>query len=151
MSVERGIEQYVLIVTDAHHYEKAERTCRVLRGEGYKSVLLKSGDSLNVSRLEEDFSKQSLGSVLLLFGEEKWSLTIERLAVSVGFLREDIYIDSIKKVRVFCSQCHDICTVKKKEMYVCRSCHQELEPSDHYSVFHRSYLAYPVFTTDSFD
>lgn len=148
MSDGRDFDKHVFIVTDTDYLEEAERICRLLKGEGYKSEVLKKSSSLDRTRLGEGLSKQPLGSSLLIFGEENWSLTVERLAVRVGFLRDNIYIDCVNRFRVFCSQCHDICTVYEKKLYLCKSCHQKMTPSDHYSAFHKSFLAYPVFNAE---
>ncbi|MCA0988588.1 hypothetical protein [Guptibacillus algicola] len=142
--MKEGLEKYrhVLVITDKKHEEKALRMQRELQNRG-KSVQLEVMASLDVLIGKELVSNQPIGRGLIIFGEG--TLGIERVAVSAGYSRDDIFIDSSQESRAFCSQCHHITIIGSDESFICENCLQQLEPSEHYSTYHRASLAYPVF------
>lgn len=140
-----ALEKYrhVVIFTNNANDEKALNMQRELQKRG-KSVQLEVIAKHDVLTVEELISDQPIGSALMNFGEGM--LGIERVAVSAGYSRDDIFIDPSQESRAFCSQCHHITIIANDERFVCENCLQQLQPSEHYSTYHRASLAYPVFT-----
>lgn len=144
--MKEALEKYnhVLIITDEGNIEEAETKQRELQKEGRTVQLEVFANLNNKATLETMMSNQPLGSALIILGEVP--LEIERLAASVGYLKDAIHLITSEELRVFCSKCHYINIVPNQGRLVCENCQQQLESSDHYSVYHRAYLAYPVFT-----
>ncbi|WP_377890941.1 hypothetical protein [Alkalihalobacillus sp. R86527] len=143
------MKRYVLIIVERAYTELAEEKLYELRREGalceLKVIERKDGEA----RIDDAITHRPLGSELLIYGAVDWSLMVERKAISEGFSRELIHMCTslVENCSVFCSQCHAINGVLE-ERFVCENCCQKLEVSDHYSAYHRAYLAYPIFTIE---
>ncbi|WP_221563747.1 hypothetical protein [Alkalihalobacillus sp. TS-13] len=90
---------------------------------------------------------RSLGTLLIIIMDDGKAGLVRQAAFSEGYSQSDVLIEPInqKRYRVFCSQCHGINMVNHLESsFECKKCGQFLEPSDHYSTYHRSYLGYPI-------
>ncbi|WP_270180808.1 hypothetical protein [Alkalihalobacillus sp. CinArs1] len=134
--------RHVLIISDHVHRERAKCKQRELQNRD-RFVQLKVISQLGDGTVEALLSEQPIGSALILCGEG--ALETERVAVSLGYARNDIYIETQQQMRAFCSQCHHITSLVTHERFVCENCRNQLEPSEHYSSYHRAHLAYPVF------
>ncbi|MDQ0481819.1 hypothetical protein [Guptibacillus hwajinpoensis] len=134
----------VLVFTDQRYFFQANDKVRELTKEGYRCEVVSMPISPN--KAEQLLSQQPLGSVVWIYGEENSSQAIEYVARNAGFSKNEIWINksSEQNTRIFCSQCHHINEISSAEMFECERCHIKLDPSNHYSIYHKSYLAYPI-------
>lgn len=134
----------VLTFSDQRYLLQANEKVRELTEEGYQCEVVSMPISSN--KAEQILAQQPLGSMVWIYSVEDSSQTIEYLAHKAGFRKNEVWINKSSKqnTRVFCSQCHHINEISSFEMFECEKCQIKLDPSNHYSIYHKSYLAYPV-------
>lgn len=138
------INKRVLIFSDQRYLLQANEKVRELTEEGYQCEVVSMPTSLN--KVEQLLAQQLLGSMVWIYSEGDNAQSIEYVARNAGFSKNEIWINksSEQNTRLFCSQCHHINEISSSEMFECGRCHIKLDPSNHYSIYHKSYLAYPV-------
>lgn len=138
------INRRVVILTNQRYLFQANDKVRKLTEEGYKCEVVIMPTTLN--KAEQLLARQPLGSVIGIYLEEDRAQAIEYLALSVGFSKNDIWINKSCEgnTRVFCSQCHLINVLSSCEIFECENCNIMVKPSTHYSTYHKAYLAYPI-------
>ncbi|TKD69988.1 hypothetical protein [Pseudalkalibacillus hwajinpoensis] len=135
---------HVVIFTTQSYLSQANDSARKQTKVGHKCEVVIMPNTIDEAR--QILTRQPLGSGVLIYGEEDSSQVIEHLALSAGFSKHEIWINksSVDNMRGFCSQCHLINEISSFEFFECENCHIKLQPSNHYSTYHRAYLAYPV-------
>ncbi|MGP4082244.1 hypothetical protein ACTWQL_20350 [Pseudalkalibacillus sp. R45] len=137
----------ILILTEKQYIREAEAKQQEYQ-EGHNNteikVLNEIDDDETIGQMLENCP---LGTFLVILTDEETADLVRQAAYSEGFSQSDVLIEPLNqdKVRVFCSKCHEINMVNNLEdSFECKKCGQFLQPSDHYSTYHRSYLGYPV-------
>ncbi|WP_408010658.1 hypothetical protein ACJROX_10245 [Pseudalkalibacillus sp. A8] len=139
--------KYILILTEVQFKKDAELKEKDLQRENI-TVEIKLLDP-PVDRMEIDrmLEAMPLGAMVIIFTAGETRQLIRQAANTAGFSDEDIRIERMDtgNYRIFCSKCHLINdTASLEKSLICKKCGQHLEPSDHYSRYHDSYLGYSI-------
>ncbi|WP_261132492.1 hypothetical protein [Bacillus sp. Marseille-Q3570] len=139
--------KHILILTKKQYIREAEARQKDYQDSHHNTeikVLRRIDDDEEIRLILEN---RPIGTLLIIITDDAIAGLIRKAAFKEGFSQSDVLIESInhERIRVFCSQCHEINMVNNLgDSFECKECGQLLQPSEHYSTYHRSYLGYPV-------